>query len=168
MWVVVIMQLLISDANILIDMEVGGILAQMFALEYEFAVPDVLFQEELNHHHPHLVEMGLQLHELQAESIAYVMEIKQRPNNMRVSTNDLFALSLAKQKNCRLITGDRALRRLSEDEGVQVHGTIWIVDQMLNAELINCEQAEEAYRLMIESGSRLPQDDIEDQIGRYC
>ena len=42
------MRLLISDANILIDMEVGGLTAAMFRLDgYRFAVPDVLFAEEL-------------------------------------------------------------------------------------------------------------------------
>jgi len=39
--------LLISDANILIDMADGGLLQAMFRLEETFAVPDVLFEEEL-------------------------------------------------------------------------------------------------------------------------
>ncbi|OEZ62033.1 hypothetical protein [Duganella sp. HH105] len=34
------MLLLISDANILIDMDVGGLLAPMFSMEYRFAVPE--------------------------------------------------------------------------------------------------------------------------------
>ena len=40
-------RLLISDANILIDMECGGLLDCMFTVDYEFAVLDVLFEEEL-------------------------------------------------------------------------------------------------------------------------
>ena len=35
------MQLLISDANILIDMEEGNLLAQMFQLPYSFSIPDI-------------------------------------------------------------------------------------------------------------------------------
>ena len=41
------MQLLISDANILIDMEEGELLPQMFQLPYNFSIPDILFYEEL-------------------------------------------------------------------------------------------------------------------------
>lgn len=41
-------RLLISDANILIDMECGGLLDRMFA------VLDVLFDEELAAEHPDL------------------------------------------------------------------------------------------------------------------
>ncbi len=41
------MLLLISDANILIDIEVGGLTASMFSLNYQFALSDVLFYDEL-------------------------------------------------------------------------------------------------------------------------
>ncbi|MFT5708399.1 MAG: hypothetical protein ACI9ES_002701, partial [Oceanospirillaceae bacterium] len=48
-------QLLISDANILIDMEEGGLLEVMFQLPYDFATPDILFFEELEEEHTHLL-----------------------------------------------------------------------------------------------------------------
>ncbi|WP_290649300.1 hypothetical protein [Aquisalimonas sp.] len=41
------MPLLIGDANVLIDMEVGGLLERMFALPHEFATPDALYADEL-------------------------------------------------------------------------------------------------------------------------
>lgn len=53
------MLLLISDANILIDIEIGGLVAPLFSLEYQFAVPDVLFCEELEEQHNYLLGMGL-------------------------------------------------------------------------------------------------------------
>ena len=53
------MTLLISDANIFIDMEESGVIQQMFELPETFAVPDVLFIEELIEHHPELPQYGL-------------------------------------------------------------------------------------------------------------
>ncbi len=53
------MLLLISDANILMDVEVGDLVAPMFSLGYQFAVPDVLYYEELEEQHAHLLDMGL-------------------------------------------------------------------------------------------------------------
>ena len=41
------MKVLISDANVLIDMEVGGLIELMFKLPFEFQTPDILFEEEL-------------------------------------------------------------------------------------------------------------------------
>jgi hypothetical protein len=52
-------QLLISDANVLFDMDAGGLLPKMFALDYTFAVPDILFEEELHAQHPELPKLGL-------------------------------------------------------------------------------------------------------------
>lgn len=40
-------RLLISDANILIDISAGSLLEAMFALDYQYGLPDVLFVEEL-------------------------------------------------------------------------------------------------------------------------
>lgn len=54
------MLLLISDANILMDVEVGDLVAPMFSLGYQFAVPDVLYYDELEERHAHLLGMGLQ------------------------------------------------------------------------------------------------------------
>lgn len=53
------MLLLISDANILMDVEVGDLVAPMFSLGYDFAVPNVLYYEELEDQHAHLLHMGL-------------------------------------------------------------------------------------------------------------
>lgn len=47
------MQLLISDANILIDLEEGELLNELFQLPYQFKVPDILFFEELEDQHAH-------------------------------------------------------------------------------------------------------------------
>ncbi|OYV74680.1 MAG: hypothetical protein B7Z66_15620 [Chromatiales bacterium 21-64-14] len=61
--------LLISDANILIDMNVAGLLEATFTLEFDFAVPDVLFEEELHDQHPDLPGLGLKILELTATTI---------------------------------------------------------------------------------------------------
>lgn len=49
--------MLISDANILIDLEEGQLLELFFHLPYQFKVPDILF-EELKADHGHLTEPG--------------------------------------------------------------------------------------------------------------
>jgi hypothetical protein len=41
------MTVLVSDTSVLIDLERGGFLQSIFSLAYEFAVPDVLFRQEM-------------------------------------------------------------------------------------------------------------------------
>lgn len=69
------MQLLISDANILIDLEEGELLNELFQFPYQFSVPDILFSEELEAQHAHLLAMGLILGELNSGSMAYALEL---------------------------------------------------------------------------------------------
>ena len=114
-------QLLISDANILIDMEEGGLLEAMFQLPFDFATPDILFFEELEEEHAHLPDLGLALKEVSSESMMYAMQLT--GTYTQASSNDCFALALAKQEQCPLLTGDMALRKAAEKEAAIVKGT---------------------------------------------
>ena len=48
------MPILVGDANIFIDMDVGDVIRPMFRLEDIFATPDVLYREELKERHAEL------------------------------------------------------------------------------------------------------------------
>ena len=74
------------------------------------------------------------------------------------SRNDCFALALAKQEICPLLTGDKALKRAANDEGIEVHGTLWVVEEMVVHQIITVETARRAYRQMRDHGRRLPWD----------
>jgi hypothetical protein len=67
--------LLISDSNIIIDMAAGGLLEAMFGLDDEFAVPDVLFAEELEPTYPQLRRLGLKIYELSGKSVEYMLQL---------------------------------------------------------------------------------------------
>lgn len=102
------MLLLISDANILIDIEIGGLVAPMFSLDYRFAVPDVLFYEELEAQHAYMLDMGLESKELDEQMVDRVVDLARQ--YVRPGRNDLFALVLATAEQCPLLTGDRDLK----------------------------------------------------------
>lgn len=150
------MQLLISDANILIDLEEGELLSELFQLPYRFSVPDILFFEELEDQHAHLLERGLVLGELNSGAMLYALELTARVRGP--SRNDCFALALAKQENCPLLSGDQALRRAAEQEAVVVMGTIWLVEQLIHHQIITVPRARAAYARMRANARRLPWD----------
>ena len=148
------MQLLVSDANIFIDLEEGELLELFFQLPYDFCVPDILYYEELEEHHAHLLSMGLLLKELSADSLLEVGQVQAK--YVGPSTNDIFALLLAKQEQCPLLSGDQALRAAAESEYVDIRGTLWVVEEMVRHGLIAVDQALEAYKKMEDAGRRLP------------
>lgn len=147
-------QVLISDSNVLIDLDEGRLLEKFFQLPYTFKVPDILYKEELEPYYPHLSTLGLLVGELTPESLIYAFEINGK--YCGPSTNDCFALSLAKQERCTLLTGDLNLRKAADKEAVIIKGTIWVIEQMVIHELIIKDEAIVAYNLMKEAGSRLP------------
>lgn len=153
------MQLLISDANILIDIEKEELTSFMFSMDLKFAVPDILYQEELITHHSHLLEYGLKIKSISSVYIAKTIELVHKYS--KASRNDLLALALALQENCPLLTGDKSLRKAAENESVVVRGTIWLVTEMIKAKIINQEIARSVYQKMKNNGSRLPWEEIE-------
>lgn len=116
------MQLLISDANILIDLETADLLDRLFRLSAEFAIPDVLYYEEIEEGTPGLDELGLSLLEVQGEGVTYAFGLHEA-NSSDVSSHDCLALALARQQECPLLTGDQNLRTLAKQENVEVMGT---------------------------------------------
>lgn len=160
-------KLLISDANIIIDIVAGELVDGMFALEYEFAVPDLLYAEELEQQHSDIVDKGLLVIGLTSESISAANNLFEQNNQLKVSVNDCIALSLAQQESCSLLTGDARLKQLAIVEGVPVRGTLWLVEQMIIANCVTIEQVEVAYVKMQDDGSRLPEADIKKQIEKF-
>ncbi|WP_258808432.1 PIN domain-containing protein [Pseudidiomarina sp. CB1] len=155
-------QLLVSDANILIDMAEGGLLEQFFALPFEFIIPDILFEEELADEHPHFPELGLKLEVLSGELMVQAFEMITR--HSKPSRNDVFAMCLAMNKGCPLLTGDRDLRVAAQQEGIVVKGTIGMVEAMIQHNIITAEQAKHSFQRMKEAGRRLPWELIEARI----
>lgn len=112
-----------------------------------------------------LPALGLKVMTQPAEDVARVEQLRARFRGP--SVNDLFALVLAQSLDCPLLSGDRQLSAAAEAEGVEVRGTLWLVETLVLARLINAERAAEAYEAMRHDGSRLPWDEIDVQVRRW-
>lgn len=153
------MQLLISDANILIDMEEGGLLDLMFSLPYQFKVPDVVLDEELEEMADRLRGLNVQVGELDGNWMRHAVELGDK--HKKVSRYDCIGLALAKQERCPLLTGDLALRAAASQEAVVVKGTVWLVEQLIVLGKTSVSDAEISFSRMRDNGRRLPWDLID-------
>jgi len=153
------MLLIISDASVLIDIEHGELTSAMFSLPWQFAVPDVLFAEELEERHGHLKQFGLISKTIDSDLVNEAYNLRQK--HVQTSVNDLLALTLAKHEKCRLLTGDKALRKVAATLDVEVNGTLWLVKEMIQQQKITIEVARASFQRMKNSGSRLSWNEIE-------
>ena len=158
--------LIVSDANVIIDVEDGGVTNSMFSLtNTSFCVPDVLFEQELKKNHSYLLGLGLNLLTLSSESVERVFDLAQKHG--KVSRLDLFALQLAKEKTALLLTGDKALCKVAAKYQIECHGTIWLVEYMIKQKVIHTTVARNAYERMRDAGSRLPWDKAEQRLNSH-
>ncbi|MGC8530389.1 MAG: DUF3368 domain-containing protein, partial [Leptospirillia bacterium] len=67
----------------------------------------------------------------------------------------------AVKMECPLLTGDKDLKAAAESEHVRVHGTLWLVSEMVRTGRISVLVARGAYHQMRVNGRRLPWDLVE-------
>jgi rRNA-processing protein FCF1 len=156
---------LIVDSNVLIDLHWGGVLKEFFALPYGFFSPDIIIDELGHPDGEELLSKGLQCYEMDKEGVQEVSSwAEQYPN---IASSDLFALVGAKKEGYFLLTGDKCLRKLAEENGITVHGTIWVLDEMVRIGTLKPVEAACALRSMVKNGSRLPTQECEERLRRW-
>lgn len=154
--------LFIIDTNVLIDLHRGEILRQFFTLPYTFSAPDVIIEELEDPDGSVLMGYGLQKGELSGERVLEVYELSGYHRN--IALNDLFALVLAASIGVTLLTGDNRLRVLAAKHNVQVHGTLWVLDEMVARNKLKPVEARRALTKMLENGRRLPLGECQERL----
>lgn len=86
---------------------------------------------------------------------------KKFKSKTNVSLTDCSVWYYAKQNSYTLLTGDRKLRNSALNEGVEVHGIIYVFDALVESEIIPTNMAYERLALLKEHNPRLPQNEIE-------
>jgi predicted nucleic acid-binding protein len=152
---------LVTDTNIWIDLENGGILAEVFMLPRKFLIPDFAIRELIRPRWLTLQALGLEVLELAAEQVEELYRLRQVHNNL--SAIDLTAFLLAKKLDATLLTGDRRLMELANTHGLPAHGVLWLMDEMIHFRALAPKQAANALRRMLNQGARLPVDECHER-----
>ena len=128
------MKILVSDSSILIEFSKLSLLDKMFELDFEFAVPDLLFEEELIdlgvYSRQDLLEFGLRVESLDSDDVSVAVEYQF--NRPALSLVDAFALALAKSQGWHLLTEDRTMRSVAQSDAIRHMGVLWIIDRMMD------------------------------------
>ena len=160
--------LLVSDTSVLIDLQRGSILEPCFRLPFTIAVPDLLFDREIQTWDgPDLVALGLEVLTLDGAGVALAQSY--RGDEPRLSLPDAFALALAKTGGHMLLTGDRSLRSMGGREGVACHGVLWVIDQLEDHAAVEHAVLHKALSAMMSHPRcRLPLDEVRRRLSRYA
>lgn len=129
----------INDANLFIDLFELDLIDSFFLLNLEFHTTSLILSELDPNQQTYIqkfVEIGkLKIREI---SIAEIETFKDLPvQTKKLSINDLSLYFYAFElKECMVLTGDNRLRKEAEKIGFEVHGILWVFEEMVNKGLI--------------------------------
>jgi predicted nucleic acid-binding protein len=127
------MRIVVSDSSCLIDLRKVSLLDALLRIPCEFLIPDTLFEDELLNftvaQKKAMIRAGLKVIDLPGERVLRAQAvIRQSP---RLSVHDGFAFALAEShRGCVLLTGDGELRSLATRHKMEVHGVLWVIDEI--------------------------------------
>ncbi|MNF65883.1 type II toxin-antitoxin system VapC family toxin [Pseudomonas sp. Irchel s3a18] len=155
----------ISDTNIWIDFRNAGLLEQMFKLPFSLCCTDFVLHELEDFPHDELLAHGLIIESFDGSGVAKLFSLKVEHNNSSLA--DVSCYLLAQETGRPLLTGDGKLRRQAQRDGVQVYGALWLLDLMVEHEVILPAHAAQALDNMIERGARLPSGECDARLSHW-
>ncbi len=163
-----ILPVLVSDTSVIIDLERGAFLEDLFRLPFEFAVPDLLFHRELaGELGDRLIALGLRVEELVPAEVARATLVRRQRSEL--STPDTFAFAIAESRGWPLLTGDGGLRRLAVEQKIEIHGVLWLCDRFEEGRHILPDRLHAGLTaISSHPRCRLPVGEVRQRLGRYC
>lgn len=147
-------QVYISDTNIWIDFRNAGLLDALFDLPFELCSTDFVLNELEDFDPAALVAQGLVVHALDWTATARLFELMEAHNNSSLA--DVSCYLLAQDTGYPLLTGDGRLRKQASQDGIQVYGVLWLLDQLVGCRVTSGPVAAEGLKAMLSRGARLP------------
>lgn len=145
------MRLIVNDANILIDLVELNLLQEFFRLNFEFYTTDLILNElfSCQYHQllPFLKDNKLISKKMTAYDLSEIRKIeKSKP---KLSQQDCSALFQAYKHSGTLITSDNNLRKFAQSKSLEVHGHLWVFDEMIAQKTIPPLTARSKLKLLI-------------------
>jgi predicted nucleic acid-binding protein len=152
------MKIAVKDANILIDLVNGDLLEPCLRLPYEFITTEtVLLQLEVEEQwevvRPYVEKGVIRTTHLSSKELENLVK---DPLHSVLGTADLEVLWVAVREKGILLTGDLDLRKESQRRKVEIHGFLWILEQLIEQNLLPASQAAKSLRLVLAKGAFLP------------
>lgn len=145
---------LVVDSSSVISLHMGEVLERLFDLTPEVFTTDLTANELEEPPADRLIQMGLTVYSLRDAELSEAEQLASE--NASVSLQDTSVIVLARRLGAIVLADDKPLRELAQSKGLQVHGSLWVLEQLAFHQLITASVLCEAIRKMLRSGRRLP------------
>jgi predicted nucleic acid-binding protein len=164
------MKVAITDVSVLFDLFSVGVLPEFFGLDIEIYTTDFIYNEILQSDEKDEFELFVRGGQLRIIAVAETEH--ETISNMELTYSnrsfaDKTALYTAIHMRCILLTCDEKLRKEAIKQKLEVHGSIWIIDQLVENDKINTKRAIEVIESLKTTNAWLPVDELDRRLNMY-
>ncbi len=157
------MNIVINDANILIDIVKLDLLEYFLQLDFDFHTTDFVLSEisdeQLIEIQPRIDSSEITLITTSSEiDFNGITQLLQSVSGL--SFEDCSVWYYSKLLNAMLLTGDRKLRKEASSDGVEVHGIIFVLDEIIDQNVLTKREGLEKLEILYSLNSRLPKSEL--------
>lgn len=154
----------ILDASVMLDFILGEIFCCLLSCPCTFITSDIIADEEINRSYTRtqLGELGLIIVELEPDELIRIMELMEE--HPELSPKDLSVFLFSVKYNGVLASGDGALRKFAEAHRITCHGTLWLLDHLVDSGLLSYPEGAKALERMLDGKRWLPRAECEKRI----
>ena len=158
------MKIIITDSSVFFDIIMIQALPEFFALNFEICTTDFVIREILESEQKEQIEAfissdKLTVFELSDKEIEEVENFKTKRFFKTLIDKTILWKSI--QLNCPLLTGDGKLRKEAIDQGLTVHGSLWVIQMLVENGIITAEAGIILLERLKKINDRLPFEEIE-------
>lgn len=164
------MKVVVTDVSVFFDLYKIKVLPEFFKLELEICTTDFVYNEILQSDQKETFELFeknnlLKILGFNEEEENEVRNFKTNWSNR--SLNDKTILWKALQLNSMLLTCDAKLKKEAEYHKIEVHGSLWVIEQLVLAKIINKTNGIKLLEELKLINIRLPSNEIEKLIKQW-
>ncbi len=164
------MIIVVSDANIIIDLLQINLFPDFLKLNWEkYITTNVV--DEVKEENSDLLFKAISANQVFIPTLDFddLQQIQNYFNRYApLSVADCSCLHMAEKIPAILLTGEKQLRNIAHTAySLEVHGTLWILDHMIEENIITYRQAHAKLTLLIQINPRLPKAEIEKRLRRW-
>jgi len=161
----------VKDANILIDCFEIDLLDLVFQLPLEFINTDLVIAEitddtQMAKLQIYIDDGLLTVKSLDSDEIDLISE--RTIDYPSLSIEDCSVWYLTEQHHGILLTGDGKLRSIVKSKGMDVHGILWLLDELVRLDIISIDKACLKIENLRTASARLPQNELSKREKLWC
>ena len=165
--------IVVSDTNIFIDLIETGLLELFLQLPMEVHTTDIVIAEitveEQKAAILTIAEKGcIKIKTYSPDEMLKLLNfINSKQRRYDLHPADFSVWQYSSENGYTLLTGDGNLRKAAQADGVEVHGTIYIIDILIENQLLTPSLAADKLELLYSINPRQPKPEIENRLKKW-